>query len=55
MPCRSKTEKYECCGKTFETKEEYEAEKKGSIDQLITNQVMEDLVEYLLELESVKT
>jgi hypothetical protein len=29
MPCRSKKEKYECCGKTFESKEEYEAHMKS--------------------------
>jgi len=29
MSCESKKEKYECCGKTFDTKEEYEAHIKS--------------------------
>jgi len=28
MSCESKKEKYECCGKTFDTKEEMEAHKE---------------------------
>jgi len=29
MSCKSKKEKYECSGKTFDTKEEYEAHVKS--------------------------
>ena len=29
MPCESKEEKYECCGQTFNTKEEMEAHKES--------------------------